>query len=105
MAHLILGAIGLTWTSFAAAHGRGVVLAGLVTALITPIAVVADRASLSPAVTLAAACALGALLLPVLRRHRSALLGPDMAWLVARLRAKDVPAEQPAEQPAVEVPT
>jgi PST family polysaccharide transporter len=109
MAHLILGATGLTWTAFAAAHGRGAVLAALVTALVTPVAVVADHASLSPVVTLAAACALGALLLPVLRRHRSALLGPDMAWLVARLRAKNVPAEppaeQPTEQPAVEVPT
>ncbi len=99
MAHLIVGATGLTWTAFAAAHRRGAVLAGMLTATVAPVAVIADRASLSPAVTLAVACALGALLLPVLRTHRRVLLGPDVAWLTARLRS----TASSADQPAVEV--
>ena len=36
MAHLILGATGLTWTAFAAAHWRGAVLAAMLTALVAP---------------------------------------------------------------------
>ena len=95
MAHLILDATGLTWTAFAAAHWRGAVLAVMVTALVAPVAVVADRVGLFPAVTLAVACALCALLLPVLRAHRGALRA-GRPWLTARLRSKTSPADRPA---------
>ena len=95
MAHLILDATGLTWTAFAAAHWRGGVLAAMLTAVVTPVAAVAHRVGLSPVVTLAVACALCAMLLPVLRMHRRALLGPDVAWLIARLRPKTSSRAQP----------
>jgi len=96
MAHLILDATGLTWTAFAAAHWRGAVLAAMLTAVVAPVGAVADRVGLSPAVTLAVACALCALLLPVLRTHRGALLGPDVAWLAGHLRSKTSAADRPA---------
>jgi hypothetical protein len=68
----------------------------MLTALVAPVAAVAARVGLSPAVTLAVACALCATLLPVLRTHRGALLGPDVAWMAARLRSKTSSVDRPA---------
>jgi O-antigen/teichoic acid export membrane protein len=96
MAHLILRATGLTWTAFAAAHRRGAVLAATLTAIVAPVAAVADGAGLPPAVTLAVACAVGVLLVPLVRTHRRVFLGPDVAWLTASLRSKTSSRDQPA---------
>ena len=96
MAHLVLDATGLTWTAFAAAHRRGAVLSGVTAAILVPLAAVANRAGLSPIVTLAVACAAGAGLIAILRGRRSELLGPDVAWLTSRLRSKTSSDDQPA---------
>jgi PST family polysaccharide transporter len=96
MAHLIVRATGLTWTAFAAAHGRGAVLAAALTAMVAPVAAFADGAGLPPAVTLAVACAVSFMLVPLVRTHRRVFLGPDVAWVIASLRSKTSSRDQPA---------
>jgi O-antigen/teichoic acid export membrane protein len=96
MAHLVLDATGLTWPAFAAAHRRGAALAAALAAAIVPVAVVANGAGLPAVVTLCFAAAAGLGLLAVVRARHSDVLGPDVAWLYARLRSKVPPDDLPA---------
>jgi O-antigen/teichoic acid export membrane protein len=96
MAHLVLDATGLTWPAFAGAHRRGAALAAALAAAIVPVAVVANGAGLPAVVTLCLAAAAGLGLLAVVRARHSDVLGPDVAWLYARLRSKVPPDDLPA---------
>ncbi len=98
MAGLSLDIVGMRWSTWARAHGRGLGLAGLVALVVVPVADLLRTTGLGPGAVLlgaltvtAAVVGLAAALAP--RR----VLGPDVLWVLARVGRG--PAVQPPRPP------
>ncbi len=87
MAGLSLDIVGMSWSTWARAHGRGLALAGLVALVLVPVADGLRSTTLQPlgvllgALTAAAVVVGGAAALAP-----RVILGPDVLWMLARVR-------------------
>jgi PST family polysaccharide transporter len=87
MASLSIRVLGATWSSFAAAHNRGLVLAAAVTAIALPTTLLLRNSGTNSFVVLVSTLAAVALVLGAIVRIRpTRVLGPDVMWLAGRLR-------------------
>jgi len=96
MAGLSLDIVGMRWSTWARAHGRGLALAGLVALVVVPVADRLRTTGLGPLAVLLGALTVTAAVVGVaaaLAPRR--VLGPDVLWVLARVGRRRVAAQPP----------